>query len=190
MKGEGDKKLSNGERDPSAVAARYRVKQVGETEFELCTTQGTSTNLNVRRLGTFLHFRTTPRAVRWHAAERSEAFHVVQLLVGELDIGFRGEEGWSSGLVDNCFFIIDDEALRYVPLTELRILSEEQFNVEKARLAASKGETLVTKPERDGHSDTPVGRATIVHCPAMPEHDIGESLECTVGLRQAHFQQL
>ena len=61
--------MSSCEHDSSAVAARYRVKQVGETEFELCAVQGNSANLNVRRLGAFLQFKTTPRAVLWHAAE-------------------------------------------------------------------------------------------------------------------------
>lgn len=84
----------------------------------------------------------------------------MQLLVAELGIGHRGEEGLSSGLVDNCFFIIDGEVLRYVPLTELRILSEEQFNVEKVSLAAEKGEALFTKPDGDGDSGLPVGQAT------------------------------
>lgn len=55
--------MSNYERDPSTVAARYRVKQVGEDEFELCTAQGRSTNLTVRRRGARLDFMTTPRAV-------------------------------------------------------------------------------------------------------------------------------
>lgn len=114
----------------------------------------------------------------------------MQLLVAELSIGHRGEEGWSSEPVDNCFFIIDGEALRYVPLTELRIVSEEQWSVEQARLASDKGETLVTKSEGNGDSDSSVGWATIGHCPAMPELDISESLECTVSLPQANFQQL
>ena len=180
--------MSNYERDPREVAARYRVKKDEEGKFELCSEQDSSVNLS--RLGAFLDFKTTLNAICWHAEKGTEAFYVVNLLVAELDIGFPGEEGWSSDLVDNCFFVIDGEALRYLPLTQLRILSEEQFNIEKSQLAAAKGEALTPKAKGDDDSAPSLGRATIVHCGAMPELDIDESLECTIGLPQVHFQQL
>mgnify|MGYP001566688711 CR=1 FL=1 len=198
--------MSNYERDPREVAARYRVKKDEKGKFELCSEQGSSVNLS--HLGTFLHFKTTPNAVRWHAGHwHSEgAFYVINLLVAELDIGFPGEEGWSSDLVDNCFFVIDGEVLKYLPLTQLRIVSEEQFNVEKSRDAANKlavekalaaengadenGEELTPETKRADDSSLSFWRATITHCRAEPELDIDESLECTIGLPQAHFQQL
>ena len=70
--------------------------------------------------GAFLHLKTTPQAAHWYVAEKSNAFYLVRLRVEELAIGFGGDEGWSSPLADNCFFVIDGDELRYVPLTELR----------------------------------------------------------------------
>ena len=195
--------MSNYERDPRKVAARYRVKKDEEGKFELCSEQGSSVKLSHH--GAYLDFKTTLNAVRWHAGHwRSEgAFYVINLLVAELDIGFPGEEGWSSDLADNCFFVIDGEALRYLPLTQLRIVSEAQFNFEKAwdasnklavekALAAEKGEELTeTEGDDDSAPSFPsFGRATITHCRADPELDIDGFLECTIGLPQAYFQQL
>ena len=104
----------------------------------------------------------------------------MQLLVAELGIGHRGEEGLSSGLVDNCFFIIDGEVLRYVPLTELRILSEEQFNVRRSPLQPRKERRFLQSLMATAIPASPLGK----------RHDISESLDCTGGLPQAHFQQL
>lgn len=180
--------MSNYEHDPREVAARYRAKKDEEGKFELCSAQDSSVTLS--RLGAFLDFKTKLNTVRWHAERGSEAFYGINLLVTELGIGFSGEEGWSSALVDNCFFVIDGEALRYLPLTQLRILSEEQFNVEKSRLAAAKGAAPTPKTKGDDDSAPSLGRATIVHCGSVPELDIDESLEFTIGLPQAYFQQL
>ena len=189
--------MSNYERDPREVAARYRVKKDEKGKFELCSEQGSPVNLS--HCGAFLNFETTPNAVRWHAGDwHSEgAFYVINLLVAELNIGFPGEEGWSSELADNCFFVIDGEGLRYLPLTQLRIVSEEQFNIEKSRIAAERaavaaaeGDAPTPKTKRADDSTPSFGRATITHCRADPELDIDGFLECTIGLPQAYFQQL
>ena len=111
--------MSYPERDPSNVAARYRVQRLGEGGFELRAAQGSLPSLNVRRQGAFLSLKTTPQAAHYYASERSSAFHLVRLRVQELAIGFRGDEGWSSPLADNCFFVIDGEELRYVPLRKV-----------------------------------------------------------------------
>ena len=124
--------------------------------------------------------RAKSRAAHWYVSEKSNAFHLVRLRVEELAIGFRGDEGWSSPLADNCFFVIDGEELRYVPLTELRILSEKQFLLEKTNLAREKGEEVIAQTNPDENPDRPLAMASIVHCSAMPEHDIAESLECKV----------
>ena len=184
--------MSHPERDPSNVAARYRVQRLGEGGFELRAAQGTLPSLNVRRQGAFLNLKTTPQAAHWYASDspRSNAFHLVRLRVEELAIGHRGDEGWSSPLVDNCFFVIDGEKLRYVALTELRILSEEQFLIEKEKLARTRGEEVIVETKPDGNQDRPLAMASIVHCSAMPEHDVAETLECTVGLPSEYFQKL
>ena len=182
--------MSHPERDPVNAAARYRVQPLGEGRYELRAAQGSLPSLNVRRQGAFLSLKTTPQAAHWYVAERSNAFHLVRLRVEELAIGFRGDEGWSSPLADNCFFVIDGEELRYVPLTELRILSEEQFLLEKANLARVKGEEVIAQTNPDENPDRPLAMASIVHCSAMPEHDIAESLECKVGIPSPHFQKL
>ncbi|MGZ8917766.1 MAG: hypothetical protein ACXW0T_06065, partial [Methylobacter sp.] len=182
--------MSNYERDPREVAARYRVKKDEEGKFELCSEQGSPVNLT--RDGAFLYFQTILNAVKWHARKGEEAFYVINLLVAELDIGNSGNEGCShsNALVDNCFFVIDGETLRYLPFTQIRVLSEEQFTVSKLWLAAEKGETPTPKTKGGDDSAPSLGRATITHCDAMPEHGVDESLECTIGLPQAHFQQL
>jgi len=180
--------MSHYERDPGNVAARYRVQPLVEGRFELREAQG-SLSLNVRRQGAFLRLTTTPQAVHWYV-ERSNASHLVRLRVEELAIRSRGVEGWSSPLADNCFFVIDGEELRYVPLTELSVLSEEQFLIEKTLLAREKGEEVIAEENPDGNPDRPLATARIVHCSAMPEDDIAETLECTVGLPSALFQKL
>ena len=191
------------ERDPRKIAASYRVEKDEKGKLELCSEQGSSVNLSHH--GAFLNFKTTLNAVGWHAGHwHSEgAFYVINLLVAELNIGFPGEEGWSSDLVDNCFFVIDGEALRYLPLAQLRIVSEAQFNIEKAwdasnklavenaRLADENREEFI--PETIGDDEpapSPFGRGTITHCRTAPELDVDGFLECTIGLPQAYFQQL
>lgn len=180
--------MSHSEREPSDVAARYQVQLVGEGEFELRAAQGSSPNLRVRRRAVSLSLKAIPNAVHWRAAEGSQAFYVVYLLAEELAIGHRGEEGWSSALADNCAFVIDGEGLRYVPFTKLRILSEQQFNLEKVELTRMRGEAVLA--ETDANPDRPLARARVVRCPAMPELNVAESLEGTVGLPQEYFQQL
>jgi len=182
--------MSHPEHDPRNVAARYRVQSLGDGGFELRAAQGTLPSLNVRRRGAFLNLKTAPQAAHWYASERSNAFHLVRLRVEELAIGNRGDEGWSSPLVDNCFFVIDGEKLRYVPLTELRILSEEQFLIEKDMLARTRGEEVIVETKPDENQDRPLAMANIIHCSAMPEHDVAETLECTVGLPSEYFQNL
>jgi hypothetical protein len=169
--------------DPAKVASQYRVVRLGDM-FEL---HGGSAKLLLKRGGAFVHISTAPTAVRWHAEENKEPFHVVRLTVTDLSIGHRGDEGWSSGLVDNCFFVIDGEALRHVPLLELRVLSEKQFNVRKAWLEAARGNKSSPDAPESGH---PLANGTITHCPASPELDIGESLDCTIGIPQLDFDKL
>ena len=169
------------------------MKKDEEGKFEFLSEQGPSVRPSYHTY-TSLGFKTTLSAVRWHAGHwHSEgAFYVITLLVAEVD-----------NLDHNCLFVIDGEALRYLPLTQLRIVSEAQFNIEKARdaanklavekaLAAEKGEELTeTEGDDDSAPSFPsFGRMTIVHCRADPEIDIDESLECTIALPQAYFQQL
>lgn len=175
------------ERDPAEVAARYRVLKVGETNFEL---QAGSTKIALKRGSAFIHFHVTPLDLRWHAELGSEPFYAVRFAVAGFDIGHRGEEGWSSNLVDNCLFVIDGEALRYLPLLELTVLSEEQFKTRKARLAAERGKKPSAEVQPGNNSDPPLGSATFTHCPASPEVDIAELLDCTIGVSQPHFEKL
>ncbi len=188
--------MPNYERDPREVAARYRVKKDEKGKFELCSELGSSVRLS--HLGAFLNFKTTLNVVRWHAGDRHSegAFYVINLRVTELEIGFPGEEGSSSELVDNCFFVIDGETLRYSPLTQLRVVTEDQFNIEKSRIAANcaavaaaEGKTPTPKTKERSDSFTSLGQATIVHCGAVLGLN-DESLEYTIGLPQTYFQQL
>ena len=174
-------------RDPAEVAATYRVSKLGEGNFEL---QSGSRKLALKRGGAFLHIRTAPAAVRWHAEQDKQPFHAVRLSVTELSIGHRGDEGWSSSLVDDCFFIIDGEVLRYVPLSELAVFSEEQFKVRKARLAAETGNKLPIDSQEAADSDRPLANGTIAHCGALSEFEIAESLDCSLGIPQLHFDKL
>jgi hypothetical protein len=173
--------------DPAEVATKYRVVKVGEGQFELHSGSG---RLTLKRGGAFLHIHTAPATVRWHAEQGNQPFHAIRLSVVELNIGHRGDEGWSSGLVDDRFFVIDGEVLRYVPLSEVTVLSEEQFKVRKARLAASTGNKLTVGGQDAADSDRTLASGTITHCGALPELEIAESLDCTVGMRQLHFDKL
>lgn len=176
------------EHDPAEVAAKYRVLKVGETTFEL---QAGSTKRGLNWGSAFLTFEVTPLDICWHAVTGNDPFYAVRFVVAKLDIGHSGEEGWSSDLVNNCFFVIDGDALRHVPLSELTVLSEEQFKARKARLAAAdRSENPLAEAQSTNNSDPPLASATIAHCPPSPELDIAESLECTVGLPQPYFDKL
>jgi hypothetical protein len=183
--------MSNPDRDPSNVAARYRVQWLDDGRIELHSVQGSFANLNARRQGTFLRLWATPQTAHWHASENN-SFDLVRLRVEDLAIGFRGDEGWSSPLAENCFFVIDGEDLRYVPLTELRIVTEDQFRAEQTRLALERGEDVITEAQPDDSKGRPLAVASIAHCPAMFVHGTGipGTLECTVGLPSAYFQKL
>jgi hypothetical protein len=124
--------MSNTDHDPSNVAARYCVQRFDDGRFELHSVQRSFPNLNARRQGAFLRLWATPQTAHWYASKENNAFDLVRLRVEDLAIGFRGDEGWSSPLAENCFFVIDGEDFRYVPLTELRIVTEEQFHAEQA----------------------------------------------------------
>lgn len=169
--------------DPAKAAAQYRAVRLGEA-FEL---HSGLRKLVLKRGGAFIHITTVPTAVRWHAEENKEPFHVVRLAVTELSIGHRGDEGWSSNLADDCFFVIDGETLRHVSMPELRLLSEEQFNVRKSWLAAERGDKSRTETPPE---DRPLAVGTIAHCPASPELEMAESLDCTLGIPQSHFEKL
>jgi hypothetical protein len=177
------------ERNPQKVAAKYRAKKIGEAEFELYAGHESAPTISVQRMGAFLHFKTTPEAVIWNGGETKAPFYapfyLVNLLVTDFSIG---NERASSRLADNCMFVIDGETLRHVPLTKIRVLSEAQFDIEKKRIAAEKGESLLTDPESDANPDRPFARARVSHCPAM--FGDSESLECTMGLPQADFEKL
>jgi len=130
--------------NPAKIAAQYRAAQLAEG-FEL---RSGSTKMALKRGGAFLHLSTAPTAVRWHAKENEEPFHVVHLAVTKFGIGHRGDEGWSNNLADACLFVIDGEALRHVPLAELSALSEERFNARKAWLAVEREDTRLHRTHR------------------------------------------
>lgn len=184
--------MSNTDHDPSDVAARYRVQRVDDVRFELHAVQGTFPNLNAKRRGAFLSFRATPQTAHWYVSEKDNTFDLVRLRIEDLAIGIRGDEGWSSPLAENCFFVIDGEDLRYVPLTELRIVTEEQFRAKQVQLALERGKDVIAEATPGESQDRPLAVARIVHCPAMFVHgtEVPETLECTVGLASAHFQRL
>lgn len=169
--------------DPAKIAAQYRAVQVADG-FEL---RSGSTKLALKHGGAFIHISTAPTAVRWHAEEDKEPFHVVRLVVTEFSIGHRGDEGWSSSLADDCIFVINGDALRHVPLVELIVLSEEQFNVRKAWLAAESGNHA---PPHTSKADRPLAIGSVAYCPATPELGLAEALDCTLGIPQPHFDKL
>lgn len=176
--------------NPQNIAAKYRVKKIGEAEYELYAAKESASTISVRRRGAFLRFKTTPETVFWNAGETNAPFYVVTLIVTDLTIGSSGDEGWASELADNCMFVINGESLRHVPLTAMRILSETQFDIEEREIARMKGESPRTDPESGAVQDRPFARARVTHCPAQPEYGDSESLECTMGLPQATFEQL
>ena len=175
--------------EPSSVAARYRVQR-GAEGFGLYAKQGTFPSLDIKRQGAFLRLMATPKSVHWHVSERWNAFHLVSLRVEKLTIGFSGDEGFSSPLANNCFFVIDGEELRYVELTELRILSEEQFLLEQVNIARERGKEVAVEAILDENANHPLARANIVHCSPKLEDNVAETLECTVGLPSEYFQKL
>jgi hypothetical protein len=175
--------------DPSSVASRYRVKKLEDREFDLVASVGNLPNIKVRRASAAIYLMATPKILRWHA-DASRAFYAAQFVIGDLDIGHRGDEGWSSPLVDNCFFVIDGETLRHIPFLEVRIVVEDQYQFEKMRNAANRGEKPSSQSSDASSPPHPIGDATIVHCSAVPEYGIDEVLACTVGLPYLHFEKL
>lgn len=175
--------------DPPSVASRYRVRMLEDREFELVAPGGNWPNISVRRASAVVGMTATPHALRWHA-DGSQAFYAAHFTIGDLDIGHRGDEGWSSCLVDNCFFIIDGETLRHVPVLGVRIVAEDQYHFEKIRDASNRGEKLSTQPTDSTSAPYQLGHASFVHCSAIPEYGFDEVLECTLGVPDLHFQKL
>ena len=172
-------------RDPVEQAAKYQVLKLSENEYEL---QSDSRTLHLHHAGTFFHFYGKPLALRWCSNEREEPYYAIHLSVTDLGIGHRGDEGWSSDLADNCFFALDGDKIRYVPLTELIILSAEQFKNKKRNLAQNRGETLSDETQSSDSENPHLYSATITHLPAG--YDAPEALECTIGLPQPDFAKL
>ncbi len=163
-------------REPSEIAASYRVRKIGAADFELIAG---SNKLSLTRRGAHLHFNLRPCDLRWHADERRAPYYAVHFEVTELQIGFCGDEGWSSSLVDNCIFVIDGEALKHVPLSNVSVLSEEEFKASEAENAANMGKKL----ESGGWlSDPPFASASLFHFEG--------AIYCRIGLVQSHFDKL
>jgi len=176
--------------DPTEVASRWQVTQVGEEEFDLFVKNGKSSIIKVRRSGASIDIKATPRTIRWHASETSEPFYAAHFQIAEMSIGSPGDEGWSSRIANDCIFVIDGETLKHLPMNELRIVSYEQYTRVRERLAAARGVTAAIGYRENNDSRAALALATVAHCRAMPETGFGELLEFTLGLSQLHFQKL
>jgi hypothetical protein len=163
-------------REPSEIAASYRVRKIGAADFELIAG---SNKLRLTRRGAHLHFNLKPCDLRWNADEGCAPYYAVHFDVTELEIGSCGDEGWSSSLVDNCIFVINGETLEYVPLSKVSVVSEEEFKVSEAENAANMGKKL----ESGGWlSDPPFASAHLCHFEG--------AIYCRIGLVQFHFDKL
>ncbi len=173
-------------RDPNNEAARYRVKRNDDGSFELHTTvQGTFLNHNARRTRAYLSFIAIPEIARRVINEKESAYDEVSLQIENMTIGVKGDEGWSSPLADDCFFVIDGENLRYVPLTELRIITIEQFHADQALFAAIQGKDFIA----DKSQVLPLAIGRIDHFEELDRNN-PECLYFTIGLASEHFQKL
>lgn len=203
--------------DPNEVALKYSVKVAEQSSFELNPLDELLPKIRVLRCGATINVRASPRRLCWEADENTEPFYAVTLKVDELTIGHRGAEGWSSSLVDDCFFVINGECLKHVNLLELRVVSEMQFNVEEAELACLGGKAIFERrdggvadalpfPLMSGKGEAgsrvsnlndledegkfAVARAQITYCPAIPDHNFSECLHGEVGFSEANFRRL
>jgi len=177
-------------RDPNNEAARYRVKRNDDGSFELHTTvQGTFLNHNARRTGAYLSFIAIPEIARRVINEKESAYDEVNLQIENMTIGVKGDEGWFSSLADDCFFVIDGENLRYVPLTELRIITIEQFHADQAFFAACQGKDFIAEAQPDKSQVLPLAIGRINHFEELDRNN-PETLGCTIGLASEHFQKL
>ena len=136
----GDYILSYG-RDPQDTAKKYRVNKISESQFELQSLVEGLSKINLEYMGALLNFKVTPQYVRRHLSADEQPYYLIECLVIDLNIGFRGEEGWSSSLVDYRIFVIDEEVLKYAPLLHISILSEEQYNLQEIRNLLNMGKT-------------------------------------------------
>ena len=174
--------MSNHESYPREVAAKYRVKKDEDGKFQICSEQCSPVALCHN--GIDLNFEMTLNAVRWNAPPIDNVVYVIgnlgyfiELTVAKLEIGYKST---SSALVDNCFFGIDGETLRYLPITKLNIVSEEQLIARESESASNKGLEFIPKTNWNNG----FGRGTIYYS------DFDQSVNCYIGLPQAHFQQL
>ena len=203
--------------DPNEVALKYSVKVAEQSTFELNPLDELLPKIQVRRCGAIINLKASPKRLCWEAEENTEPFYAVTLKVDELAIGHRGTEGWSSSLVDDCFFVIRGECLKHVNLLELRVVSEMQFNIEEAKLARMAGKAIFERrdgsvtdawpfPSMGGMGEAgsrgsdlidiedegkfTVARARITYCPAIPDHNFSECLHSEVGLSESNFRRL
>lgn len=180
--------MSNADNDPRNVAAKYRVYRADNGEIELRSIKKSFHNLTAKQSGAHLRIMATPQTAHWNLSDKKNSFDAVRLRVEDLAIGFRGDEGWSSPLIENCFFVIDGEDIRYVPLTDLCIITYEQFRLSEIHIAQAKGESVITQKKSDKSEDCPLAIARLVHC--SQDTEILDTLECTIGLDAENFQKL
>lgn len=209
--------MAHDNRDPNEVALKYSVNVAGQSSFELNPLNEPLPKIRVRRCGALLNLKASPRRLFWEAEENTEPFYAVTLKVDELTIGHRGTEGWSSSLVDDCLFVINGESLKHVDMPELRVISEMQFNIEKAKLTRMTGKDICERrgggvadtwpfPLMGGRSQAdsrisnltdfdnegkfPIARAQITYLPAIPGYNFNECLHCEIGLSESYFKRL
>lgn len=177
------------------VAASHRVQDLGDGQFALSHIASGSPPLPLTRHAAIVRVTATPRSLTWHVDEAGAASYDVQLGVRALEIGLAADEGWSCKLAANCFFVMQGEQLRHLPVHTLRVVDlERQFEDAKRTAMTGGASGSARAPLADSGADTPpaVGRALFNH---VPEAEVfralsAERLDCTVGLRRPHFEKL
>lgn len=168
----------------SAALSKYTVKWLGDESYELTPVEGGGKPVEVSPQVVSLHIDSVPEQLRWSVGSLS---HVLELKISNLEVGHRGDEGWSSDLKENGVFVIEEEGIRSIRPTLIRVMSLQQYNADMANLSELRGEPTPESERVDGDDPSSCCRGRISHGQFGPRGR-EEFIEWNIGLPQESFE--
>lgn len=167
----------------SDALSKYTVKWLGDENYELIPVEGGGKPVEVSPQVVSLHIDSMPEQIRWSVGSLS---HVLELKISNLEVGHRGDEGWSSDLEENGIFVIEEEGIRSIRPTLIRVMSLPQYNADMVRLSELRGEVTPESEKADDEDPSTSYRGRISHGQFGPRGR-EEFIEWNIGLPQESF---
>lgn len=175
--------------DKKTVSAfqKYRVNNSVENGYSIIDDD--SHVIKLVKKAVILNIEAKPKSVCW-VFEEEKKYSVVHLEITSLEIGYSMEEGWSSDLEDNSIFVIDNESIRKVQMTDIRVVSQSVFMKNRADIAQLSGTDVLKEFEKIAAESSTLGGFKISHCAPMRGFSDTDVLDCQLGLRDVEFDEL